>query len=258
MTVSEPHASDIATVASWMRNAQRVLFITGAGMSADSGLPTYRGMGGLYNRSDTEEGLPIEALLSGQMMRERPAICWKYIAEIEAACRGAKPNAGHKAIVALEDQVNALTVLTQNVDGLHSRAGSRDVIEIHGNLHQLECTRCRWRQRVDDYSGLSAPPSCPECGALVRPNVVLFGEMLPLGALQRLEDELRRGFDLVFTVGTTSVFPYIAQPVIQARHHRIPTVEINPGQTEVSELVTLRIKERAASFLTALSEFVTR
>jgi len=211
-------------------------------------------MGGLYNQPDTEEGLPIEALLSGQMMRDRPETCWKYIAQIEAACRGAVPNDGHKAIVALEAHVRSLTILTQNVDGLHSRAGSSDVIEIHGNLHELDCTQCRWTARVDDYSGLSLPPSCPDCNALVRPRVVLFGEMLPLGAVQRLEDELRRGFDLVFTVGTTSVFPYIAQPVIQARHHRVPTVEINPGQTQVSDLVTLRIKERAASILTALAE----
>ena len=249
MSPTEPNAETLRAITQAVAEAQRVLFITGAGMSAESGLPTYRGVGGLYNQPDTPEGLPIEALLSGRCMAEQPATCWKYLGEVEAACRGAQPNPGHQAIAALEAHVDRVVVLTQNVDGLHTAAGSTDVIEIHGNLHRLRCTGCGWRKEVTDYAGLRIPPRCPECGELVRPDVVLFGEMLPMVALNALEQELREGFDVVFSIGTTSVFPYIAEPVIRAGHHRRMTVEINPGDTEVSHLVHHRIRAEAGPVL---------
>ncbi len=232
--------------------ARRVLFITGAGMSADSGLPTYRGIGGLYDREQTAEGVPIEVALSGPMLSQRPALCWKYIAQIEQACRGAQPNRGHEILAAIEARVEHACVLTQNVDGFHRAAGSRNVIDIHGDVHRLRCVACDWRDWVDDYADLAIPPSCPACGALVRPEVVLFGEMLPGPALAALQRELRVGFDLVLTIGTTSVFPYIAQPVIAAARGGVPTIEINPGESEVSELVDLRLRAGAAETLAAL------
>jgi len=243
---------DLSPVIECLRSARRVLFITGAGLSADSGLPTYRGVGGLYDRGPTDEGVPIEVMLGGRMMREDPAACWKYIGQIEEACRGAQPNAGHHAIARLEALLDEVWVLTQNVDGFHTRAGSSRVIEIHGDLHRLHCTACTWKNEVQDYAELTLPPSCPDCGALVRPAVVLFGEMLPVAAVGMLQRELARGFDLVVSVGTTSAFPYIADPVIRARHHRVPTVEINPGESEVSHLVDHRIQAGAAEMLSAL------
>ncbi|WP_287366002.1 Sir2 family NAD-dependent protein deacetylase, partial [Thauera sp.] len=117
-------------VASLLGRARRILFITGAGISADSGLPTYRGIGGLYHDRLTAEGLTIEEALSGEMMALRPDIAWRYIAEIEANCRGARPNAAHRLIAALEQEKPMVCVLTQNVDGLHADAGSRNLIEI--------------------------------------------------------------------------------------------------------------------------------
>lgn len=237
--------SQIEAFAAAVRQAERVLVITGAGISADSGLPTYRGVGGLYEEEFTEDGIAIEDALSGEMMASDPALCWKHIHRIEQACRGAEPNVAHRVIAALQERVD-LCVLTQNVDGLHRRAGTRDPIEIHGDVHELLCTSCSWQVRVADYSTLSVPPACPRCGALVRPRVVLFGELLPAGGLARLHEQLRRGFDVVVSVGTTSAFPYIAQPVLLAEAMGATTIEVNPGETAVSARVDLRIRERAA------------
>ncbi len=242
----------ISKVARLLGKVRSALFITGAGMSADSGLPTYRGIGGLYDSGATEEGLPIDVLLSGQVFARRPDLTWKYLAEIERACRGAVPNRGHEVLALLERRIPRCVVLTQNVDGFHRRAGSKEVIEIHGNLHELTCTACAWRERVVDYAALTIPPACPACRSVVRPEVVLFGEILPKPSLDRLEKELDLGFDLVLTIGTTSVFPYIAAPVSLARARGVSTVEINPGESEVSDLVDLRIRAGARDALDAI------
>ncbi len=245
----------IREFAGLLRNARRILFITGAGISADSGLPTYRGVGGLYEDGLTVEGLSIEEALSGPMFRARPDLTWKYLAQIERACRGALPNAAHLGIAALESGREQVAVLTQNVDGLHEAAGSRDVIEIHGNLRHLQCTRCGTTQQVEDYAALTIPPACGRCGGMVRPQVVLFGESLPGSALRRLRDALQAGPDLVCTIGTSSVFPYIVEPVWWARQVGIPTVEINPGESEVSAVVQLRLPMGAAEAFTRLADY---
>lgn len=246
-------STNLAQAAALLRAARRVLAITGAGISADSGLPTYRGIGGLYNGAATEDGYAIEDALSGQMMRTRPEVCWKYIAQIESSCRGARPNAAHHALAALEQQHGKrVTVLTQNIDGFHGDAGSSDLIEIHGNVRQLFCTACEHAREVRDYAGLRIPPACPDCGALVRPRVVLFGEMLPEAAIDRLQACMAEPLDLVLSIGTTSIFPYIAAPVLHAARQGIPTIEINPGDTEVSQRVGVRLRERAAPVLQQL------
>lgn len=238
-------------IAGLCAGARRILFITGAGISADSGLPTYRGIGGLYDGNATDEGYAIEDALSGEMLRQHPEITWKYLAQIEATCRGARPNAAHAAIAWLESRA-AVTVLTQNVDGLHRAAGSTDLIEIHGTLHRLACTSCGLRLEVADYDGLPLPPGCPDCEGLLRPEVVLFGEALPEGAIRRLVEILQGGVDLVFSIGTTSVFPYIAEPVLWARQHGVPSVEINPGETRVSSFVDYRLRMGAADAMVRL------
>lgn len=229
-----------------------VLFITGAGISADSGLPTYRGIGGLYDNADTDEGMPIEVALSGLMLQHRPEITWKYIAQIEAACRGARHNRAHEIIALFEQRLERSWVLTQNVDGFHRDAGSNNLIEIHGSVHNLTCTQCSWQTVVRDYSGIDIPPYCEQCNALVRPDVVLFGETLPMDAHVALVSQMHRGFDMVFSIGTTSVFPYIAQPVIHAHQAGLPTVEINPGDTEMSDIVDYRIKAGARDAFEAI------
>jgi NAD-dependent deacetylase len=242
----------IGEVASHLQRAERVLFITGAGISADSGLPTYRGVGGLYDDVLTDDELPIEVALSGTMLRARPVLTWKYVLEIEKACRGAAPNRGHELIAAIEKQKPETWVLTQNIDGFHRRAGSQNLIEIHGHLLDLQCTLCDWEEEVANFSHLALPPKCMRCNGPIRPDVVFFGEMLPEEKIEKLYREMERGFDMVFSVGTTSVFPYISEPVLTARRAGVPTVEINPGETDISELGDYRLRMGAAEAMAAL------
>jgi NAD-dependent deacetylase len=242
----------LETAVSFLRKASSVLFITGAGISADSGLPTYRGIGGLYEEAETPEGIPIEEALSGEMMRINPAITWKYIHQIEASARGASFNRAHAILAEAERRFDRVWVLTQNVDGLHRKAGSTNVIDIHGDVHDILCTECDYRTIVEDYSNLAPLPLCPACGAPLRPDVVLFGELLPVEKVGTLERELRKGFDVVFSIGTTSVFPYIARPVVEARMRRRATIEINPGETLISGEVDVKLAMRAAEACEAL------
>lgn len=243
---------EVAEIAERLASCRSVLFVTGAGISADSGLPTYRGIGGLYEQEHTDEGVPIEVALSGGMFQRRPELTWKYIHQIESSCRGAGPNRAHLAIAQLESRFERLWTLTQNVDGLHHTAGSSHVIDIHGDVHKLLCTACGHRWAVASYASIEIPPACPLCGGLVRPEVVLFGEMLPVAQVQRLQQELAKGFDAVFSIGTTSVFPYIAEPVIDARRRGALTVEINPGRSEVSGFVDYRLQVGAAAAMDAV------
>jgi NAD-dependent deacetylase len=239
------------SIAEHFRERRRVLFITGAGLSAESGLPTYRGIGGLYASAETEHGMPIEVALSGTVFYRQPEITWHYIARLEAAVRGARPNRAHQIIADLESK-HEVVVLTQNVDGFHRAAGSTRVIDIHGDCHSLVCTRCGDRETREDYAGLSLPPVCPKCGSLVRPEIVLFEELLPTDKLRELGDELSRGFDAYFTIGTTSVFPYIAQPIVDAARSGKLSVEINPEPTEVSEIVDIALRTGAIRALRAI------
>jgi len=235
-----------------LKGAKSILFVTGAGVSADSGLPTYRGVSGLYNGKVTTEGISIESALAGEMLHRRPEVTWKYLAQIEERCRGAKPNRAHEVIAAFENAFERVWVLTQNIDGLHHAAGSHCVIDIHGDLHDIACMSCSWRKQVKNYAGLKIPPRCPACQAVVRPEVVFFGEALPEKKLAVLQRELRRGFDVTFCVGTTSVFPYIQQPVYLAHQAGRPTIEINPSHTEVSDIVDVVWRAGAAEALDTL------
>jgi NAD-dependent deacetylase len=250
--LSPPDAQTVDRVVDHLLRCRSALFVTGAGMSADSGLPTYRGVGGLYNSGETVEGLAIEEMLSGEVFRERPQWTWKYLRQVEEACRGAQPNRGHAVLAEMERHFPRVWVLTQNVDGLHRAAGSRNVIAIHGDLHEVCCTRCAYRATVVDYTGLTDLPRCRECSAVLRPDVVLFGEALPDAGLRELRHQLREGFDIVFSVGTTSVFPYISAPVELAVQRAKPSVEINPDPTRVSGLVTYRLALGAAAALEAI------
>lgn len=241
-------------VAELVEGAQSILFITGAGLSADSGLPTYRGITGLYQDTPLEEGLTIEQALSGATFEETPAITWKYLQRLRESGRQAAANPGHAVIAALEQARprRRVWVLTQNVDGLHRDAGSHQVIDIHGNLNRLRCTWCPQRIEVARHQPLAALPHCSQCGGPMRPDVVLFGEQLPEPEVAVLERELRRGFDLVFSVGTSSLFPYIVAPIVRAHLMGIPTVEINPEPTPASPFVRHRIPMGAAEALLGL------
>lgn len=246
----DPQAVD--RVVEVLARSRNLLFITGAGISADSGLPTYRGIGGLYNATEPAEGFAIETILSGEMIQVRPELTWKYLGQIEQAARGATCNRGHDVIAEMERHFPRVWTLTQNVDGFHRRAGSKNVLEIHGSLLALRCTRCDFRRQVPNYSDLEMPPHCSACGSLLRPDVVLFGEELPQETVEKLHAELEMGFDAIFTIGTTSVFGYIAGPIHLAKRRGWPTVEINPGRSQVSSMVDIRLSAGAVAALDAI------
>jgi len=159
--------------------AESIFFITGAGISADSGLPTYRGVGGLYDGRKTADGVSIEEALSAGMFRQRPEITWKYMSEIEASARSKTFNRAHEVLAELEQIKARVWVLTQNIDGFHLAAGSQNVIEIHGTMRRIRCTQCGKTKSVATYEGMQIPPHCEACGSMMRPDVVLFDEMLP-------------------------------------------------------------------------------
>jgi NAD-dependent deacetylase len=245
--------NSVREIAEKLRTSRRVLFITGAGVSADSGLPTYRGVGGLYNGGDTDEGLSIEEALSGECFAVRPDITWKYLSQIQHNCHAVQPNAAHRVIAELEEVLDVV-VLTQNIDGLHLKAGSSDVIEIHGTLEECCCSECGKEASPVVENLPEDLPLCAECGGVVRPKVVLFGESLPEPAMERLYDALDEGFDMVFLIGTTAVFPYIAEPVVMAVRNGVPTVEINPARTRLSDHVDYYLPCGAAEAMTAIQK----
>ncbi|MFK7769108.1 MAG: NAD-dependent deacylase [Mariniblastus sp.] len=247
--VEEPFNSTIDTIVRVLKNSRSILFITGAGISADSGIPTYRGIGGLYDVDVTEEGYPIEEVLSASMFGERPELTWKYLLQIGEAVQGKTFNRGHEVIAEMESEFPRLWTLTQNIDGFHRAAGSKNVIEAHGSMQTLSCTKCSYKIEIENFTGIEIPPKCPDCKSLVRPDVVLFGELICGDSVQLMQDEVQKGFDLTFSIGTSSVFPYIQAPIQFAKSVGNPTVEINPSETSISHIVDYHLPMRAAEAL---------
>jgi NAD-dependent deacetylase len=234
-------AAAIERASAILGQARSALFITGAGISVESGLPTYRGEGGLWTRMAAEEGKAAEAVMSADNLATNPEAVWGHARGMERAGRAARPNAAHEAIARLEARMERVCVLTQNVDGLHRAAGSTNIIDIHGDLHALRCTACAWQARVADYAELEPVPRCPSCGAVIRPDVVFFGEMIPDDKYAKLALELEQGFDVVVSIGTSSLFPYIMEPVFRAADKGKPSIEINPEDTRISSIVTVKL-----------------
>lgn len=239
--ISEPELSIIDSLVRILHKSRSILFITGAGVSAESGIPTYRGIGGLYNVDTTEDGVEIEVALSATMLAENPALTWKYLAQIGMAVYGARHNRAHEVIAEMENHFHRVWTLTQNVDGFHRSAGSKNLVEAHGNMHSLSCTKCSFTESLEDFGEIAIPPKCPRCQSLVRPEVVLFGELLNGPSIELMHAELKKGFDVVFSIGTSSVFPYIQAPVYLAKSAGNVTVEINPCETTVSDIVDYRL-----------------
>jgi len=266
-----PHIYEqkLTEIAELLQKSKRVLFITGAGISADSGLPTYRGVGGLYNTRTTEEGYPIEQCLSGSMFRTKPEITWKYMLQLGIAIAEHRPNDAHRIIAHWEKQFaergGKIVIVTQNIDGYHRAAGSTNVYEFHGSLGTLHCTECAWSESFELDDGIvdrlkklqqTLPPRCPECNAVIRPRVVLFEEMLPLQVIEEFQYELNggNGFDLVFSIGTSGMFPYITGPVRMAVAKGVPTVEINPSESDLSHDVAIHLPMGAADALREIEQ----
>lgn len=257
-----PSARGVATeaidaIATLLTQVESALFITGPALSAESGLTHYRGIAGLA-RKTAEDGKRFEAALSVEGLAQRPKLTWHVLLDMDRNVRAAQPNAGHRALVALERALPRLTIMTTNVDRLHQRAGARDVIEMHGALHDLRCARCELTTRHDSYAGLPTPPRCAACGEVLRPDMPLFGESLPPDPFTQLQAELDRGFDLVCAVGVNAMFPYLARPLLLAKQDGIPTVEIGQINTDVSEVVDFRVTASPAHTLHAIAEVFSR
>jgi NAD-dependent deacetylase len=245
---------NLKQVGELLRDSRRVLFITGAGVSAESGIPTFRGATAAFPDGRTEEGESFEDVLSGSTFLLEPKLSWKYFFRLELSLRGKQPNAAHLAMAGLQGSQRSVCIATQNIDGLHQLSGSQFVLELHGNLRRIICTRCGYRQYLETFEGMSLLPLCPTCQAVLRPDAVLYEESLPEDVLDRFEAEQTRGFDLIFSVGTTSVFDYVTQPILAAADRGVPVVEINPEETLVSNLVDFRFAEPAGKTMQAVMQ----
>jgi NAD-dependent deacetylase len=228
-----------------LAHARHVAVLTGSGISAESGVPTFRdAQTGLWARFRPED------LATPDAFAREPALVWEWYAWRRELVARAEPNAGHRALVALAQRVPRLTLITQNVDGLHQRAGSVDVIEFHGNIARSRCSR--EGVAVEPPAGSrDVPPRCPRCGAHVRPDVVWFGETIPPLALEHAFDAAH-GCDLFLSVGTSSqVYP--AAGLAEAAHAAgACVVEINPERTPHSRFATWQLAGPAGEMLPAL------
>jgi len=240
-------------VANLLTQARSALFITGSGLSADSDLPHYRGIPGLLRRNK-DEGKVIEAVLSPDTLARKPMTTWKLLLDMDARVRAAQPNAGHAALVQFERVLERCTIMTVNVDRLHQRAGSKNVIEMHGALHDLLCSRCEISTRHERFDRMDIPPLCAACGTVLRPDMPLFGEQLPADPFTRLQQELDQGFDIIISIGVTAMFPYLARPLLVAKSEGTPTVEVGTQSTDVSELVDFRFKGSPMRVLDLISD----
>lgn len=221
--------------------ANTVTVLTGSGLSADSGVPTFRdAQSGLWAHHRPED------LATPEAFERDPGFVWQWYRERRRGARSVEPNAGHIALAELERQLPDLRLVTQNVDGLHQRAGHRRVTEFHGNIHANRCHHEGTIVTVDDDT--DTPPPCPNCGGPVRPAVVWFGEAIPETALA---DALAaaEACDLFIAVGTSAAVHPAAGLADVARRLGARIAEINPGDTDLSARVDLRVRARAADAL---------
>jgi NAD-dependent deacetylase len=227
--------------------ARRVWVLTGAGISAESGVPTFRGGG----KAKVWKGLPFEVLSSTAMLQSNLPAVWEWFDHRREMLDSLQPNPAHHEIARWQDLFDEFTLVTQNVDGLHQRAGSRNVIELHGNIWRARCITCDTRHAIPQTG--SRPEACSECGDPLRPDVVLFGEMLPSGSFERASAKAA-GCELCFVVGTSAlVYPAASLPEI-ARAHGAFLCEVNPEPTSLSDLCDEVLTGRAGEVLPMLSE----
>jgi NAD-dependent deacetylase len=243
-TFSIPQMVEIETVRDWFARARRVAALTGAGISADSGVPVFRGPGGLWRRYRPED------LATPEAFARDPRLVWEWYDWRRARVADAKPNPGHYALATLEARLPGFTLITQNVDGLHDRAGSRRLLKLHGDLWSLRCTACG-RERRDERVPLpELPPRC-ECGALLRPGVVWFGEALPAQTL-RAATATATSAELFLVIGTSAVVQPAAGLALIARENGARVVEVNPERTPVSDYADASLHGTASEVLPEL------
>lgn len=217
---------------------RNIVSLTGAGISAESGIPTFRGAGGLWENHRAED------LATPEAFQRDAHLVWRWYEWRRDRIRNAAPNAAHRALAELESvQGTNSMIVTQNVDGLHRRAGAARIIELHGNIMEARCTAEKTILDLHD-SQRELPPRCSSCGAMLRPNVVWFGEMLPPGAWEAAAEAVRNA-DLVLVIGTSGVV-YPAAGLVGYQQHGI-SIEINPEATPLSSNCTFAIATGAGT-----------
>jgi NAD-dependent deacetylase len=234
-------AEPIRIAASTLRQGRQICVLTGAGVSAESGVPTFRDAGGLW------EGHAIDDVATPQGFDRNPRLVWRFYNARRRQLRTIQPNPAHIALAELERIAPAFTLITQNVDGLHRRAGSQRVIEIHGNLNTVRCASCGAER---DASGIELPdvPTCGQCGGFLRPGVVWFGEMLPDDALEAASAAID-ACDVLLVVGTSGVVQPAASFSSWAANHGARIIDVNPDPEAFSPASTVAIPGPAGRVL---------
>ncbi len=213
---------------SLLKKDKRVVVLTGAGISAESGVPTFRGKDGLWKKFRPEELATFNAFISN------PQLVWEWYEYRRKLISEVKPNPGHHSLVKMEGYFEYFHLITQNVDGLHQKAGSRNVIELHGNIKRNKCIKCGRKYEELEFPSGEIPPKCT-CGGMLRPDVVWFGEMLPSQAINEAY-KVSSLCDIFFSIGTSAiVYPAAHLPVV-AKQGGAYLVEINIERTELSDL----------------------
>lgn len=221
----------------------RVLIITGAGVSAESGIPTFRGKDGYWRNLD-----PIK-LATAEAFARDPQLVWQWYRERRRRISNAQPNAAHEAIANLAHCADEFLLVTQNVDDLHERAGlaKAEMVQIHGDIFVTRCSRCDFWQEQEQQQEQNGVPRCAKCDALMRPGVVWFGEPLPLNETQRVEKYLQRDpCGVVIVAGTTATFGYIIDWALRASRRGGELIEVNPEETSLSRFATRLVRGPAA------------
>jgi NAD-dependent deacetylase len=225
----------------WIENAQSIAVLTGAGISAESGIPTFRGPGGLWNSRRPED------LATPEAFARDPKLVWEWYLWRRERVAAAKPNAGHLALARLEARGPHCTLITQNVDGLHRAAGSRNILELHGNLWRERCTDCGREQEYHDSNARPLPPHC-SCGGLLRPGVVWFGEPLPADAIE-LAVQAAQHCTVFLVCGTSAVvYPAAALPE-RALAAGARVIEVNLEETPFSQFAHLSLRGKCGELL---------
>jgi len=228
-----------------LTTSSKIAVLTGAGVSAESGIPTFRSNGGYWRQYRFED------LATPEGFARDPKFVWTWYEERRRAIAAARPNAGHDALAEMERRVAAFTLITQNVDGLHDLAGSKNVIKLHGDIWTVRCLKCG-KERVERAELNDLPPWCA-CGGMLRPGVVWFGEELPDGAMERAAAAVRTS-DVLIVAGTSAqVYPAAALILLAAA-----TIEINPEETAFSGEVTLSIRGTSAEVLPRLLQSILK
>lgn len=234
------------TIQGWLAEAERVVVLTGAGISAESGVPTFRGAGGLWRQHRPEDLATPEAFARG------PRLVWEWYDWRRARVAKAEPNPGHLALAQLERRIPDFTLITQNVDGLHQRAGSRRVLKLHGDIWTLHCLGCGLEETNHDVPLREIPPRC-SCGGLFRPGVVWFGEALPADVLRHAMEAAAHA-QVFLVVGTSAVVQPAASLPLLAQQNGAKLVEVNLEETPLSAQADASFWGKAGELLPRLLE----